>query len=120
MNRKIPAIEAIPNAYPGRDYEITIEALEFTSRCPRTGHPDFGTITIDYVPGKKILELKALKIYLQGFRERGVFYETLVNDILDVLVANCRPRAMTVTGRFTGRGGLKSTVVASTRQRRRR
>jgi 7-cyano-7-deazaguanine reductase len=106
------AIDTFPNQYPGRDYLITIRNPEYTSVCPITGNPDFGTITIEYVPDKLCLELKSLKIYFFGFRDRGVFYESLVNEVLDDLVRAAQPRRMKVTGDFTPRGGITSTVVA--------
>ncbi len=105
-------IETFPNPKPARDYEIAIECPEFTSVCPKTGLPDFGTITIRYVPDELCLELKALKYYLIDFRNRGIFYEAVTNQILDDLVATCRPRRMSVTGDFTARGGLTTTVRA--------
>jgi 7-cyano-7-deazaguanine reductase len=88
-------------------------APEFTSVCPKTGQPDFGTIEIEYVADATCLELKSLKFYLQSFRNTGVFYEAVVNQILDDLVAACRPRRMTVTGKFTPRGGIHSEIAAS-------
>jgi 7-cyano-7-deazaguanine reductase len=108
-----PAIETFPNPRPGREYEITHRVLEFTSMCPKTGLPDFGEIEIRYVPGETCLELKALKYYFLDFRNRGIFYEQVINAVLDDLVAACRPVRMTVTGEFSVRGGLKSTVTAS-------
>ena len=105
-------IETFPNKSSGRDYTVTIRNPEYTSVCPVTGNPDFGTITVEYVPDKLCLELKSLKFYFFGFRNRGVFYESLVNEILDDLVAAARPRRMTVTGDFTPRGGITSTVIA--------
>ncbi len=106
-----PALETFPNPQPGRDYEIDIRCPEFTSMCPRTGLPDFGEIRITYVPGARCLELKALKYYLLEFRSKGIFYEAATNAILDDLVAACAPRRMTVTGDFTPRGGIKTTVT---------
>ncbi len=105
-------VETFPNKYPDRDYTITIRVPEYTSVCPITGNPDFGTITIEYVPDRLCLELKSLKLYFFGFRDRGVFYESLVNEVLDDLVRAARPRRMTVTGDFTPRGGITSTVAA--------
>jgi 7-cyano-7-deazaguanine reductase len=107
-----PAIETFPNPQPGRDYEIDIRCPEFTSMCPRTGLPDFGEIRITYVPDERCIELKALKYYLLEFRNKGIFYEAVTNHILDDLVAVCAPRRMTVTGDFTPRGGIKTTVTA--------
>jgi 7-cyano-7-deazaguanine reductase len=107
-----PTLEIFPNPRPERDYEIAIDCPEFTSLCPKTGLPDFGTIRITYVPDQSCLELKALKYYLIGFRDRGIFYEHVTNQILDDLVAACQPRRMTVTGDFSVRGGIGTTVTA--------
>ena len=98
---KTVALETFPNARPERDYEILIKCPEFTSVCPKTGLPDFGEIVIRYVPDQTCIELKSLKYYLLEYRNKGVFYETLTNQILDDLVAACAPRRMTVTGAFT-------------------
>ena len=108
-------LEIFDNPRPGRDYVIKHVAPEFTSVCPRTGQPDFGTIEIEYVADKHCVELKSLKLYLQGYRNVGVFYEDVVNRILDDLVAALRPRRMTVTGKFTPRGGMHSIVTAEHR-----
>jgi 7-cyano-7-deazaguanine reductase len=105
-------IETFDNPHPGRDYLITHVAPEFTSVCPKTGQPDFGTIEIEYVADRLCIELKSLKLYLQGYRNVGVFYEDVVNRILDDLVACCKPRRMKVIGRFAPRGGMHSVVVA--------
>ena len=105
-------VETFENKYPAREYTVTIRNPEYTSVCPMTGNPDFGTIIIDYVPDKLCLELKSLKLYFLGFRDKGVFYESLVNEILDDLVEACSPRLMKVTGDFTPRGGITSTIVA--------
>jgi 7-cyano-7-deazaguanine reductase len=105
-------IDTFPNKYPRRDYTVTIRVPEYTSLCPITGNPDFGTITVEYVPAKLCLELKSLKLYFFSFRDQGVFYESLVNQVLDDLVAAVAPRRMTVTGEFTPRGGITSTVSA--------
>jgi 7-cyano-7-deazaguanine reductase len=107
-----PALETFPNPRPGREYEIAIACPEFTSMCPKTGLPDFGTIRIRYVPGESCIELKSLKFYLLGFRNQGLFYEAATNRILDDLVAACRPRRMTVVGDFTARGGITTIVTA--------
>ena len=108
----MPRIDTFPNPRPRRPYVIRHVAPEFTSVCPRTGQPDFGTIEIEYVAAQRCLELKGLKLYLQGYRNAGVFYEDVVNRILDDLVAACRPRRMTVTGKFTPRGGIHSIITA--------
>lgn len=108
----LPTIETFDNPHPGRDYVIKHVAPEFTSVCPKTGQPDFGTIEIEYVADRRCVELKSLKLYLQGFRSTGVFYEDVVNRILDDLVSALQPRRMTVTGSFTPRGGMHSVVTA--------
>jgi len=108
----MPDLETFENPHPRREYVIRHVAAEFTSVCPKTGQPDFGTIEIEYVPGPLCVELKSLKLYLQGYRQVGVFYEDVINRILDDLVAACRPRRMKVTGKFTPRGGLHSIVTA--------
>jgi len=108
--RKI--LETFANPHPQRDYEIVHVAPEFTSVCPKTHQPDFGEITVRYVADKLCVELKSLKFYLQSFRNEGVFYEDVINRILDDLVAALAPRRMTVSGEFTPRGGLHSTVTA--------
>lgn len=105
-------IETFPNPRPERDFEIDIRCPEFTSVCPKTGLPDFGEIRVQYVPGDRCIELKALKYYLLDFRNRGIFYEAVTNQILDDLVGACAPRRMTVTGAFSARGGITTTVVA--------
>jgi 7-cyano-7-deazaguanine reductase len=107
------AIETFPNPRPGRDFEIAISCPEFTSVCPKTGLPDFGEIRITYVPGDRCIELKSLKYYMIEFRNRGIFYEAVTNQILDDLVAACQPRRMTVVGDFSVRGGIKTVVTAS-------
>ena len=106
------AIETFPNPRPERDFDIDIECPEFTSMCPKTGLPDFGTIHISYVPDDRCIELKALKYYLLEFRSKGIFYESVTNQILDDLVAVCSPRRMKVVGAFTPRGGIRTTVTA--------
>jgi 7-cyano-7-deazaguanine reductase len=104
-------IETFPNPRPERDFDIEITCPEFTSMCPKTGLPDFGTIHIRYVPDDRCIELKSLKYYLLEFRNKGIFYESATNQILDDLVAACGPRRMTVTGEFTPRGGIKTSVT---------
>lgn len=111
LRAKLPAIEAFPNQFPG--YEIVIEVPEFTSVCPKTGLPDFGTIVLRYVPRARVLELKSLKEYLLAYRNLGIFYENVVNRILEDVVRACRPVRARVTGTFRPRGGIQSTVVAS-------
>ena len=104
-------LETFPNPQPNRDYEIAIRCPEFTSVCPKTGLPDFGEIRITYVPDRLCIELKALKYYLIEFRNKGIFYENVTNQILDDLVAVCQPRRMTVVGDFSVRGGIKTEVT---------
>ena len=119
-------LETFDNPYPDRDYEIRMECPEFTSLCPlggietdagelkqlQGGAPDFGTIHITYVPAAKVLELKALKLYLWSFRNDGIFYERAVNRILDDLSTACEPKSMTIVGDFNIRGGIKSVITA--------
>jgi 7-cyano-7-deazaguanine reductase len=106
-------LETFPNPRPERDFDIDIECPEFTSMCPKTGLPDFGTIHISYVPDDRCIELKSLKYYMIEFRNRGIFYEAVTNQILDDLVATCQPRRMTVVGDFSVRGGIKTVVTAT-------
>ena len=105
-------IEVFPNKYPRREYEITHVNPEFTSVCPMTGLPDFATISVHYIPDALCIELKSLKYYYLQYRNRGIFFETAVNEILDDLVRACRPRSMRVTGKFNTRGGIYSIVEA--------
>jgi 7-cyano-7-deazaguanine reductase len=107
------AIETFPNPRPERDFDIDIECPEFTSMCPKTGLPDFGTIHISYVPDDRCIELKSLKYYLLEFRNKGIFYENATNQILDDLVGVCAPRRMKVVGAFTPRGGIRTTVTVT-------
>lgn len=107
--RKI--LETFDNQYPKRDYTIEIVCPEFTSVCPKTGQPDFGTITIRYVPDATCVELKSLKFYLQQFRNKGIFYENVTNEIMDDLVAVLQPRHLTLTASFTPRGGISTNVT---------
>ena len=107
------AVETFPNPRPERDYEITISCPEFTSLCPKTGLPDFGEVRIAYVPDARCVELKSLKYYMIEFRNRGIFYEQVINQILDDLVAALEPRQMTVVGDFSVRGGIKTVVTAT-------
>lgn len=109
-------LETFPNPRPERDYEIAILCPEFTSVCPKTGLPDFGEIRINYVPDQLCVELKSLKYYLIEFRNRGIFYENVTNQILDDLVALLAPRRMTLVGDFSVRGGIKTVVTATYRQ----
>src|SRR6185436_12445229 len=105
-------LETFENQYPRRDYVIEIVCPEFTSVCPKTGQPDFGTLTITYTPAAKCVELKSLKMYLQQFRNEGIFYETVTNRILDDLVAVLQPRRVKLVAAFTPRGGITTNVTA--------
>lgn len=105
-------LETFDNPNPERDYRIVHTCPEFTSVCPKTGQPDFASIVVDYVPDRRCVELKALKLYLVAYRDQGIFYEAVVNRILDDLVEACRPRRMTVRGEFNVRGGISSVVTA--------
>ncbi len=104
-------LETFPNPNPNRDYAIEIVCPEFTSVCPKTGQPDFGTITYTYTPDKTCVELKSLKLYLQGFRNEGIFYESVVNQLMDDFIKACVPRRLRVVGAFTPRGGITTTVT---------
>jgi 7-cyano-7-deazaguanine reductase len=106
-------LEVFDNSYPGRDYTIQVVNPEFTSVCPKTGLPDFGTITITYVPDRSCIELKSLKYYFLEFRNAGIFYENITNRILDELVAACRPKSMTVKADWNARGGITETVTVT-------
>jgi 7-cyano-7-deazaguanine reductase len=106
-------IESFPNPSRKRPYTIRFECPEFTSICPVTGQPDFGRITVEYVPGTLCIESKSLKLYLGSFRNQGAFAERIANRILDDLVAAVRPKRMTVTADFTARGGISIHVVAA-------
>ena len=113
---EVPAsdqLETFANEFPNRDYSIEIVCPEFTSMCPKTGQPDFGTITFTYVPDQRCVELKSLKLYLQRFRNEGIFYEHVVNRLRDDFVKACRPRRLSVVGKFTPRGGITTTVTCT-------
>ena len=111
IGAKLPEIETWPNQFPG--YEIEITNPKFTSVCPKTGLPDFGIVTIQYVPDKLCLELKSFKMYMLAYRDLGIFQENAVNCILRDIVKACRPVSATVRGDFTPRGGLESRMVAA-------
>lgn len=110
-------IEVFPNPAPQRDYVIKHVCPEFTSVCPKTGQPDFGTIELEYVPGESCIELKSLKLYYYSFRNEGIYYEAVVNRMLDELSGACNPRWMRLTGLFNVRGGISSIVTAETGSR---
>jgi 7-cyano-7-deazaguanine reductase len=111
--KKPNLLESFQNSHPSRNYLIVHKANEFTSICPKTGQPDFGIITISYIANKKCIELKSLKLYLQSYRNKGIFYENAINCILDDLVIVLKPKWIEVKGEFSVRGGINSTVVAS-------
>ncbi len=104
-------LEIFENQFPGRDYTIAIRCPEFTSLCPKTGQPDFGVLTFTYTPDRHCLELKSLKLYLQRFRNEGIFYEHVTNRILDDFVAVVQPRRVTLEAEFHARGGITTRVV---------
>jgi len=110
IDAQLPKLEVWPNQFSG--YEITIQVPEFTSICPKTNLPDFGTVTIQYMPDKVCLELKALKYYILGFRNLGIFYENVINRILRDVVSACDPVWAVVRGEFNVRGGMKSIIEA--------
>jgi len=110
MSQK-PDIDLFENPRPGRAYTISIQCPEFTSVCPKTGQPDFGEIMVEYCPDKLCIELKSLKFYLQGYRNKGIFYEALTNEILDDLTRACAPCWMKIRARFTPRGGITTQVL---------
>ena len=105
-------LETFPNPTPRRDYRIHMEIPEFTCLCPKTGQPDFAMLVLDYVPDKRCVELKSLKLYIWSYRNEGAFHEAVTNRILDDLVAAARPRFMRLTARFYVRGGIFTTIVA--------
>jgi 7-cyano-7-deazaguanine reductase len=111
IDAPLPMIECFENQF--KNYEITISIPEYTSVCPKSGLPDFGTITIRYIPGKWCVELKSLKEYILAYRNLGIFYENAVNRILRDIVKAARPVRLVVTGEFNVRGGMKSTIEAS-------
>ena len=109
----VAQLETFLNQFPGRDYTIEIVCPEFTSVCPKTGQPDFGTITFTYTPSERCVELKSLKLYLQQYRNEGVFYEHVVNRLLDDFVVACNPVRCRVVGAFAARGGITTTVTCT-------
>lgn len=109
-------LETFPNPRPERDYHIHMQVPEFTCLCPKTGQPDFATILLDFVPARKCVELKSLKLYMWSFRDEGAFHEAVTNQILDDLVAAVAPRFLRVTAKWYVRGGIFTNVVAEYRQ----
>ena len=118
MDKKLKLLEVFKNQYSNRDYVVTHIAPEFTSVCPKTGQPDFGKITIEYIPDKLCVELKSLKIYLSSYRNEGIFYESVTNKILDDLVTVCKPRHMKITADFNVRGGISSVIMVEYKKNR--
>jgi len=112
VNNKLSLLETFENKYPNRDYTVTHIAPEFTSLCPKTGQPDFATITLEYIPDKLCVELKSLKFYLNSYRNEGIFFESVTNKILDDLVEVTQPRYMKITAEFNTRGGISSVIEA--------
>ncbi len=110
MNMNKASIELFDNPRPERDYSITIRCPEFTSVCPKTGQPDFGEIIIEYCPDRRCIELKSLKLYMQSYRNQGIFYEALTNEILDDLAGASKPRWMKIRSQFTPRGGITTEI----------
>lgn len=117
LQTKLPRIECWPNQFSG--YEITISVPEYTSVCPKTRLPDYGTITIRYTPAKLCLELKSFKMYILAYRDLGIFYENAVNRILKDVVGACKPIQVTVTGEFNTRGGMRAVIEARYSRKRR-
>ena len=113
MGDEIPALETFDNEFPQRDYTIEIVCSEFTSVCPKTGQPDFGTLTFIYTPDRLCVELKSLKLYLQHFRNEGIFYENATNRIVDDLVETLKPRRLTLIAAFNPRGGIRTDVTVT-------
>ncbi|MBS4033173.1 MAG: NADPH-dependent 7-cyano-7-deazaguanine reductase QueF [Ignavibacterium sp.] len=112
MKKKVKLLETFENKYPDRDYAVTHIAPEFTSLCPKTGQPDFATIKLEYIPDKLCIELKSLKFYLNSYRNDGIFFESVTNQILDDLVLVTKPRYMLITAEFNVRGGISSMIEA--------
>ena len=107
---ELPALEIVSNPYPGRDYTIHFEIPEFNCVCPKTGLPDFATLYVDYIPARDIIELKSLKLYINGYRNLGVFHEAVANRVLDDLVAACKPKKAKLKADFRVRGGIHTVV----------
>lgn len=116
-SRPSKVLDTFPNPAPERDFRIHMEIPEFTCLCPKTGQPDFATLTLDYVPDRQCVELKSLKTYIWSYRDEGAFHEAVTNAILDDLVKATRPRYMRLSGRFWVRGGIYTTVVVEYRKR---
>jgi len=112
MTEKQSILETFENEYPEKDYAIFHEMPEFTSVCPKTGQPDFATITLKYIPNELCIELKSYKLYLQSYRNDGIYYESVTNKILEDLVTVAQPRYMAITAKFNTRGGISSVIEA--------
>jgi 7-cyano-7-deazaguanine reductase len=108
-------LETFPNPARERDYTIRMTLPEFTCLCPKTGQPDFATFELEYVPDERCIELKALKLYLWSFRDRGAFHEAVTNQIADDLAGACEPRFLRLTGKFNDRGGIYTSVIVERR-----
>ena len=113
----VPVIEVWKNQYPENRYTVHIDIPEFTCICPKTGMPDFATVTIEYIPRLYCVELKSLKEYMMSFRDIGVFHEHFTNKVMDDFVKACRPRWMKITTKFNPRGGITTTVIREYKQR---
>jgi len=109
-------LECFENSFPGRDYSIEIACPEFTSMCPKTGQPDFGKLVFRYVPAKTCVELKSLKLYLQKFRNEGIFYENVTNRIFDDFISVVAPKSFTLESHWGARGGITSIITVSHKQ----
>jgi 7-cyano-7-deazaguanine reductase len=114
-SQPVTAIETFPNPAPSQDYTIRMSIPEFTCLCPKTGQPDFATLDLEYVPDRLCIELKALKLYLWSFRNRGAFHEAVTNEIVDHLAGTIAPRFMRLSARFNVRGGIYTSVIAERR-----
>lgn len=112
---KLPDLEVVDNLYADRDYVVRFSIPEFTCVCPKTGLPDFATINIEYVPGRHLIELKAMKYYILGFRNAGIFHESVANRILDDLVKAAKPKRAKLEADFNVRGGIHTVVEANYR-----
>ena len=116
LGEPLPEMEAFPSQF--KDYKITLTVPEYTSVCPKTGLPDFGTLTLTYVPAELCVELKSFKFYIHAYRDLGIFYENAVNRILKDFVAACRPKWAHIKGEFTPRGGISAAIEAEYRKRK--
>lgn len=116
-SRPSSKLQTFPNPVPARDYRIHMEIPEFSCLCPMTGQPDFATLQVDYVPDKRCVELKSLKLYVWSYRDQGTYHEAVTNRIVDDLAAATRPRFLRLTARFNVRGGIFTTVIAEYRKR---